>query len=78
MITQGVFITLSISLSFSSSMIFITEGANSVDGTPNDLAKIGMAGIIKPKPNATKKETAVITVTSRGKSINGELNRLIA
>ena len=45
--------------------------------TPNDLAKIGMAGIIKPKPNATKKETAVITVTSRGKSVNGELNRLI-
>jgi len=46
--------------------------------TPNDLAKIGMAGMIRPKPNATKNETAVITVTSRGKSVNGELNRLMA
>ncbi len=46
--------------------------------TPKDFAKIGMAGMIKPKPNATKKETAVITVTSRGKSVNGEENRLMA
>jgi len=46
--------------------------------TPNDLAKIGMAGMMRPKPNATKNETAVITVTSRGKSVNGELNRLMA
>ena len=50
----------------------------SVLETPKVFAKIGMAGMIKPKPNATKNETAVITVTSRGKSVNGEENRLMA
>jgi hypothetical protein len=37
-----------------------------------------MAGIIKPKPSATKNETAVTTATSLGRSANGDLNRLIS
>lgn len=34
--------------------------------TPKVRAKIGMAGIIKPKPTATRNEIAVRTVTSIG------------
>ena len=34
--------------------------------TPKDAAKIGIAGIIKPKPTATKNATADKTETSRG------------
>jgi hypothetical protein len=34
--------------------------------TPNDEAKIGIAGIINPKPTATKNETADRTATSCG------------
>jgi len=44
--------------------------------TPNDEAKIGTAGIIKPKPTATKKETADKTETSRGSSTKGFLLNL--
>jgi hypothetical protein len=44
--------------------------------TPNDEAKIGTAGIIKPKPTATKKETADKTETSRGSSAKGFLLNL--
>jgi hypothetical protein len=40
--------------------------------TPKVLAKIGIAGIINPKPTATKNEIAVSTETSLGRSLNGE------
>ena len=39
--------------------------------TPNDEAKIGIAGIIKPKPIATKNETVERIATSRGRTRNG-------
>ena len=39
--------------------------------TPNDEAKIGIAGIIKPKPIATKNETVESMATSRGRTRNG-------
>ena len=42
--------------------------------TPNDLAKIGIAGMISPKPTATRKEIEVNTATSLGRSLKGELN----
>lgn len=42
--------------------------------TPNDLAKIGIAGIIKPKPTATRKEIEVNTATSLGSPLKGEFN----
>ena len=42
--------------------------------TPNDLAKIGIAGIMSPKPTATRKEIEVKTATSLGRSLKGELN----
>ena len=42
--------------------------------TPNDLAKIGIAGIISPKPTATRKDIEVNTATSLGRSLKGELN----
>ena len=48
--------------------------------TPNDEAKIGTAGIIKPKPTATKNATADRTETSRGSCAKGfllNLSRLI-
>jgi hypothetical protein len=44
--------------------------------TPNDLAKIGIAGITMPKPTATKKEAATRIETSRGSSLNGDLINL--
>jgi hypothetical protein len=40
--------------------------------TPNDLAKTGIAGMIIPKPTATKKDAAIRIDTSRGKSLKGE------
>ena len=39
--------------------------------TPKDAAKIGIAGMIKPKPIATKNETVERIATSRGRSRNG-------
>ena len=42
--------------------------------TPNDLAKIGIAGIMSPKPTATKKDIEVNTATSLGRSLKGDLN----
>jgi hypothetical protein len=39
--------------------------------TPNEEAKIGIAGIIKPKPIATKKDTVERIATSLGISLNG-------
>jgi hypothetical protein len=39
--------------------------------TPNDEAKIGIAGIIKPKPIATKNETVESIATSLGRTRNG-------
>jgi hypothetical protein len=39
--------------------------------TPNDAAKIGIAGIINPNPIATKKETVERIATSRGRSRKG-------
>ncbi len=39
--------------------------------TPKKAAKIGIAGIIRPKPIATKKETVERIATSRGRSLNG-------
>lgn len=39
------------------------------------LAKIGIAGIINPKPTATKNEIDVNTETSRGSPSNGERGR---
>jgi len=41
--------------------------------TPNDDAKIGIAGIINPNPTATKKETAERIETSRGSCAKGFL-----
>ena len=45
--------------------------------TPNDLAKIGIAGIISPKPTATRKDIEVNTATSLGRSLKGELNLIL-
>ena len=45
--------------------------------TPKDAAKIGIAGIIKPKPTATKNATADKTETSRGSSAKGFLFDLL-
>ena len=45
--------------------------------TPNDAAKIGIAGIIKPKPTATKNATADKTETSRGSWAKGFLLNLL-
>ncbi len=45
--------------------------------TPKVLAKIGIAGMINPKPTATKKATAVRTDTSLGSCARGDVNRLI-
>jgi len=39
--------------------------------TPKEAAKIGIAGMIKPKPIATKNETVERIATSRGRSRNG-------
>ncbi len=44
--------------------------------TPNDEAKIGTAGIINPKPTATKNATADRTETSLGNSEKGFLPNL--
>jgi hypothetical protein len=41
--------------------------------TPKVLAKIGIAGMINPKPTATRKEIVVSTETSLGSPLNGEL-----
>jgi len=46
--------------------------------TPKDEAKIGTAGIIKPKPTATKNATADKTETSRGSSAKGFLPNLFS
>jgi hypothetical protein len=40
--------------------------------TPNDLAKTGIAGMMIPKPTATKKDAATRIETSRGRSLKGE------
>ena len=40
--------------------------------TPNVLAKTGIAGMIIPKPTATKKDAAIRIDTSRGRSLKGE------
>ena len=42
--------------------------------TPKVFANMGMAGIMSPKPIATKKEIVVSTDTSRGSPLNGEFN----
>lgn len=39
--------------------------------TPKEAAKIGIAGMIRPNPIATKKETVERIATSRGRSRNG-------
>lgn len=46
----------------------------SVFVTPKVLAKIGIAGIIRPKPIATKNEIVVSTDTSRGSPAKGDFN----
>jgi hypothetical protein len=45
--------------------------------TPNEAAKIGIAGIINPKPTATKNETAERIETSRGNCAKGFLLSLL-
>ena len=45
--------------------------------TPNDDAKIGIAGIINAKPTATKKETAERIETSRGSFAKGFLPKVL-
>jgi hypothetical protein len=40
--------------------------------TPKVLAKTGIAGMIIPKPTATKKDAAIRIDTSRGRSLKGE------
>lgn len=42
--------------------------------TPKVLAKIGIAGIINPKPTATRNEIEVRTETSLGRPLNGDLS----
>jgi hypothetical protein len=42
--------------------------------TPKVLAKIGMAGMINPKPTATRNEIEVRTETSLGSPLNGDLS----
>lgn len=44
--------------------------------TPNDAANIGMAGIIRPKPTATRNETVESIATSVGRLANGFLKVL--
>ena len=45
--------------------------------TPKDLAKTGIAGMMIPKPTATKKDAATSIETSRGRSRKGErINRV--
>jgi hypothetical protein len=39
--------------------------------TPKDAAKIGIAGIISPKPTATRNETVESIATSLGSWANG-------
>ena len=39
--------------------------------TPKEAAKIGIAGIMRPNPIATKKDTVERIATSRGRSRNG-------
>ena len=46
--------------------------------TPNDEAKIGTAGMNKPKPTATRKATEDKTETSRGSSAKGFLPNLFS
>ena len=41
--------------------------------TPKVFAKMGIAGIIRPKPTATRKEIAVSTETSFGSPLKGDL-----
>ena len=41
--------------------------------TPKVFAKIGIAGIIKPKPTATRNEIEVSTETSFGSPVKGDL-----
>ena len=45
--------------------------------TPKLLAKIGIAGMINPKPMATRKEIVVSTETSRGSPVKGERSERI-
>jgi hypothetical protein len=45
--------------------------------TPKDAANIGMAGMIKPKPIATKKETVERIATSRGICAKGFLPKFL-
>jgi len=40
--------------------------------TPKVFAKIGIAGMIKPKPTATRKDIEVSTETSLGNPLHGE------
>jgi hypothetical protein len=40
--------------------------------TPKVLAKIGIAGMIKPKPTATRNEIEVSTETSLGNPLKGD------
>jgi len=44
--------------------------------TPKDAANIGMAGIIRPKPTATRNETVESIATSVGRFANGFLKVL--
>jgi hypothetical protein len=41
--------------------------------TPKVLANIGIAGMINPKPTATRNEIEVRTETSLGRPLKGEL-----
>ena len=44
--------------------------------TPKVLAKIGIAGIIRPNPTATRNEIEVSTETSLGNPLKGEFINL--
>lgn len=46
--------------------------------TPKDAAKIGIAGIIRPKPIATKNETVERIATSLGNFANGFLPKFLS
>jgi hypothetical protein len=45
--------------------------------TPKDRAKSGIAGTIIPKPTATKNEATTRTLTSRGRSRNGDWSFIV-
>ena len=51
----------------------LTTNPIAVALAPNEEAKMGMAGMMRPNPTATKKATEVRAATAGGKPVNGDL-----